>query len=102
MTRIRFRVRDISTLPSPVGTADIRPITSADTIDVASGLLLRGTTLEEPPTQLLGGGWNASWGLGIVTLTAPLAPGASVDVQFLLGVQQGGSYRVFVVTEALP
>jgi hypothetical protein len=37
-----------------------------------------------------------------VNLAAPLAPGASVDVQFLVGVQQGGSYRIFVVTEALP
>jgi hypothetical protein len=40
--------------------------------------------------------------LGIVTLAAPLAPGAFVDVQFLVGVQQGGAYRVFIVTEALP
>jgi hypothetical protein len=102
VTRIRFRVRDISTLPSPVGTADIRPITSTDAIDTVSGLLLRGTALEEPPTQTLAGGWNASWALGIVNLAAPLAPGASVDVQFLVGVQQGGSYRIFVVTEALP
>ncbi len=100
MTRIRFRIRDISTIPE-VGVADIRPITSLDATDMASGLLLRGTTLEEPPTQALGGGWNASWNLGIVTLAAPLAPGASVDVQFLVGVQQSGRYRIFVITEAL-
>jgi hypothetical protein len=103
VTRIRFRIRDITTLPAPAGTADLRPITSADVSDASTGgVLVRGTTLEEPPVQLFGGGWNSSWGLGVITLAAPLAPGASVNVQFLVGVQQGGSYRIFVVTEALP
>jgi hypothetical protein len=34
-------------------------------------------------------------------LRAPLAPGASIDVQFLLGVQTGGSFRFFLIVEPL-
>jgi hypothetical protein len=33
---------------------------------------------------------------------APLAPGASVNIQFLLGVQQPGGYSFFVNVEAGP
>jgi hypothetical protein len=32
----------------------------------------------------------------------PLAPGASIHINFLLGVQQSGSFRVFVFVEAVP
>jgi hypothetical protein len=39
---------------------------------------------------------------GTITLATPLANGASVDVRFLLGIQQTGSYRFFVNVEALP
>jgi hypothetical protein len=37
-----------------------------------------------------------------VTLGTPLANGASINVQFLLGVQQTGTFRFYVVVEALP
>ena len=60
---------------------------------------VKGTTVETPPSQPLGGGFNAAW---TVTLGSPLANGQSVNVQFLLGVMQGGAYRVLVNTEALP
>ncbi len=47
-----------------------------------------------------GGGMNTS--LTITMEKKQLAPGASVNVQFLLGVEAGGSFRFFVNVEALP
>jgi hypothetical protein len=39
---------------------------------------------------------------GTINLITPLAPGASVNLQFLLGVQQTGSFKFFFNIEALP
>ena len=39
---------------------------------------------------------------GTITLGTPLANGASINVHFLLGVQQAGKFRFFVNIEALP
>jgi hypothetical protein len=39
---------------------------------------------------------------GTVTLATPLANGASLDLRFLLGIQQTGSFKFFVNVEALP
>ncbi len=116
VTRLRFRVVDITTLPAPAGFADLRPITSLDITLIsndpltctAAGLskpcsvTVRGTTLEQPPTQTIGGGFNSTLSAGTVTLSSPLAAGESIDVQFLLGVQQTGNFRFFVNVEALP
>ena len=71
VTRLRFRVVDITTAVVPPGTADLRAITSND-VPVASGnnpcgtgaLTLRGSTLEEPPGQIIGGGLNSSLSTG--------------------------------------
>jgi hypothetical protein len=63
---------------------------------------VQGTTLEQPPTQPNGGGINSSMAAGTVTLATPLANGASVNVQFLLGVQTTGTFRFLVIIEALP
>ncbi len=38
----------------------------------------------------------------IVTVGTPIANGASINVQFVLGVQQSGNYRFFINVEALP
>src|SRR2546421_3317076 len=43
---------------------------------------VRGTSVEQPPTQVNGGGWNTSMRVGVVTTGAPLANGDSVSVQF--------------------
>lgn len=105
VTRLRFRLIDITTLPAPSATADLRAITSSNimlTRTDGTSLPVQGTTLEQPPSQPSGGGFNSALGVGSVTLTTPLAPGASINVQFLLGVQQGGSFRFIVNTEALP
>jgi hypothetical protein len=37
-----------------------------------------------------------------ITLATPLANGASINVRFLLGIQQPGSFRFFVNVETLP
>jgi hypothetical protein len=116
VTRLRFRIVDISTAPTTGSTADLRAITSGDiTVTVndtatctAAGLskpcsiVVRGTTLETPPNQPLGGGNNASMTTGVITLGSPLAPGASINLQFLLGVQSTGSFKFFFNIEALP
>jgi len=37
-----------------------------------------------------------------VTLGTPLANGASINVCFLLGIQQTGTFRFYIIVEALP
>jgi hypothetical protein len=57
------------------------------------------TTLNSPGAGL-GAALNSS---GMLTLPGgSLAPGASVAVQFLLGVVQGGTFRYLVNIKALP
>jgi uncharacterized protein len=109
VTRLRFRIVDVTTLNSPgyvpgVSQADLRAIDGADfSITTSRGsLMVLGTTVEQPGTltQPNGGGLNSS-----VTVAIPggaLAPNAPIDLHFLLGVQQGGNYRFFINVEALP
>ncbi|PYS69457.1 MAG: hypothetical protein DMF69_16960, partial [Acidobacteria bacterium] len=132
LTRLRFRIVDLTTYPttSP-GLADMRVLTSGDELVTVTGgttVLVRGTVLEAIPSQSHGGGLNSSLGLpgtaqsssqrvafsllggpskrvksrGEITLAAPLPPGQSISVQFLLGVQKTGSFRFFINVEALP
>jgi len=112
VTRLRFRLVDVTTLNSPGyalnnGQADLRVLTSADTTatpsnpfspDDNSPITVRGTVLETPPAQNAGGGHNSTL---TIDLPQPLAGGQSITVQFLLGVQQNGNYRFFVNIEAL-
>ena len=77
VTRLRFRVIDLTTFPAPSGIADMRPRTSA--LVVVAGITdaatcaatgapatppctvtVQGTTLEQPPSQPNGGGFNSS------------------------------------------
>ncbi len=80
--------------------ADLRAINSVDVTLTTSGgnVLVRGTTLDAP-AQLKGGGLNSA--LVVQLPGGSLANGASVNVQFVLGVQQGGSFRFLVNTEAV-
>jgi hypothetical protein len=39
---------------------------------------------------------------GVVTLATPIANGASIDIRFLLGIQQTGTFKIYVNVEALP
>jgi hypothetical protein len=118
-TRLRFRVIDINTFPAPSGFADLRTrtsslvvvsgVTDAGTCLASNGVAttpctinIQGTTLEQPPSQPNGGAFNSTYSAGTITLGTPLAPGASVNVRFLLGIQQTGSFRFFLNVEALP
>ena len=111
VTRLRFRISDLTTFPAPSGIADLRPRTSTAvvvTVDRApcgsgtSNVTVQGTTLEQPPSQPNGGGFNSSFSAGVVTLATPIANGASVDVRFFFGIQQTGSFKFFLNIEALP
>jgi Bacterial Ig domain len=110
VTRLRFRVTDITTLNTPGYSpggpqADMRVLSSSDfnvTITGGQQVTVRGTTLETPPAQAMGGGLHSSLSAGVISLSQPLAPGQSIRVQFLLGVQQSGSFRFFFNVEALP
>jgi hypothetical protein len=105
ITRLRFRIYDITTFPSPPGTADLRVRTSSNVVVTVTGVgsvTALATTLETPPAQPNSGGLNSSLAAGTVTLGTPLASGASINLNFLFGVQQTGSFRVFVFVEAVP
>jgi predicted extracellular nuclease len=103
VTRLRFRIVEVTTFPSPgAGTADLRALDSSDTSITVNGssVTVNGTTVEQPPVQTNGGGWNSSMLIGNVNLGAPLADGDSISVQFKLGVVQTGAFRFFVNVEA--
>jgi hypothetical protein len=119
VTRLRFRVVDQTTFPAPSGIADLRTRTSSLVVvaginDAATCLAsnrvattpctvnVQGSTLEQPPSQPNGGAFNGTYSAGTVTLGTPLANGASLNIQFLLGIQQTGSFKFFVTVEALP
>ena len=119
VTRLRFRIIDLTTFPAPSGFADLRPrttslvvvsgINDAGTCLASNGVAttpctinVQGTTLEQPPSQLNGGGFNSTLSAGTITLGTPLANGASINVRFLLGIQQTGAFKFFINVEALP
>jgi subtilisin-like proprotein convertase family protein len=101
ITRLRFRIVDITTFPAQSGVADLRPMTSGDIGDPILGTV-RGTTLEQPPSQTLGSGFNGTLSVGAITLGAPLPPGGRIDVRFVLGVVVPGAARFCVAAEMLP
>ena len=114
ITRLRFRIVDITTFPAPSGIADLRPRTSTPIVvtvgDAATCaplaapcmVTVQGTTLEQPPSQPNGGGFNSTLSAGTVTLGTPIASGQSINVHFLLGIQQTGRFKFLVNVEVLP
>jgi len=108
VTRLRFRVVDITTLNNRAPTeADIR-LLSSNTELPPSGCggscgPSNGSKLERSQSQAKGGGVNSTTGAvnGVIDLsTTPLLPGASINIRFVLGVQQGGLFRFFISGEA--
>jgi hypothetical protein len=107
---LRFRVVDITTLNSPVvyqQQAQLRLVTSGDaeTFTNSQGrtVVIKGTVLqfddgETQPDQPNGGGLNSS---ASVDVGVGLAPGETIDVQFLLNIVQTGTFRFYVNVEAL-
>lgn len=113
ITQLRFRVVDITTAPAPAGTADLRVLDStARTVSPGTGgsASLRALTVEDHlagdvapygPSQPLGGGLNTSVTVSSITSETPLAPNASVNIEFRLGVAQTGNFRFFINVEAV-
>lgn len=103
VTRLRFRVVDLTTINNRApGSADLRVLSSTGVVRNSAGTVVRtvtGLTLEAPP-QPNGGGLNSA--LTVVLPGGMLAPGNSIEVQFLLGVQEQGAFSFFVNVEALP
>jgi hypothetical protein len=106
VSRLRFRVVDITTLGSPdlcngCDQADLRVRTSSDetglTLSGGGTANTRGLTLEVPSTANAGG-LNSSLS---VTLETPILDTDSINVNFLLGVADTGFYRFFVNVEVL-
>ena len=139
ISRLRFRMFDVTTFPVPSGFADLRLRTVPDLPGVANpcggpAVDLVGTLLEQPPTLANGGGFNSSLLVNSVSLAAaeaviisrsvgrsrknmrgtvsiptdtiqlgaPLANGSSINIRFLLGVQQTGTFKFYLNVEALP
>lgn len=114
VTQIRFRIVAITGGASTTtsGVADLRALTSAG-VTMSGTKVVQGIALDSPstPTTLPtgfgpaitgnGGGLNSSWSLVTIPGGA-LAKDASVNVEFLFGIVQNGSYRVVVDTELLP
>lgn len=117
VTRLRFRVVDITSGPAAAGTADLRALSGVPFQVTVSGspVTVQGMLLEEPPnastgTTATGGGFLSSvsccrTGFAVagqrdIDLTNPLAAGGSVNVEFLLGVEQTGNFRFFINVEA--
>ncbi|HEY5838171.1 MAG TPA: cadherin-like domain-containing protein, partial [Pyrinomonadaceae bacterium] len=119
VTRLRYRIVDMSTAIQPVGpTADLRALTSSvesvgqvnDTVTcTADGagapsctVTVTATTLETPPNQAIGGGYNSTLSSGTITTGTPLPNGQSILIHFKLGVQKTGTFRFYIIVEALP
>ncbi len=106
ITQLRFRIVDITTLGSAgagAAQADLRALTSGDvnvTLTSGTTVPVSGLTLDTPPAQPLGGGLHSTLSAGVITTGSPLGVGATINVQFLLGVQQGGSFRFLINIEA--
>jgi uncharacterized repeat protein (TIGR01451 family) len=100
--RLRFRIVDITTLNTPIAIApqaDLRLVTSDDFTTTTSlgTLTVKGTILEEPPAQPIGGGLNST--IFVPLPPGGLAPGDSINTQFMTNVAKAGTFRIFVVVE---
>ena len=116
VTQLRFRIVDFTTFPALAGFADLRartalPVVVSGINDVATcapavtpcTVTVEGTTLEVAGSgQPNGGGFNSSLAAGTITLVTPLAPGASINLRFLMGIQQTGTFKFFINVETLP
>lgn len=114
VTRLRFRIIDITTFPAPPGIADLRARTSTDvTVNGVNdpetcpggaapcSITVLGTTLEQPPSQPNGGAFNSSLSSDTISLATPLAAGESINLHFLFGIQQTGSFKFYFNVELL-
>ncbi|HJQ22516.1 MAG TPA: HYR domain-containing protein [Blastocatellia bacterium] len=105
LPRLRFRVVDLTTNPPSGPAADLRVLTASATVVSLSGggtANVDGTTLETPPTQAAGGGFNGTLTLPSVTLSTPLTAGSTINLQFTVGVQVKGNFNFCLMPESEP
>jgi hypothetical protein len=110
ITRLRFRIVDITTLNSPVVTtppqADLRALNATGNFLVSTSggnVTVESLQLEAPSDAVTnGGGLNSTLAAGTITSGTPIANGISINVNFTLGVQVNGNFRFFVNVEAVP
>lgn len=103
VTALRFRVVDITTNNSPgyVSSHAILRVLNSGGASVNGGAVqITGATLEPSPAQPNGGGYNSA--LEVALPGGSLADGDSINVEFLLGVEQNGGFRFYVNVEAVP
>lgn len=110
VTRLRFRIIDITTLNSPdvraqynstnTRQAILRALNGANATFSVDGRPFQALRLEVPPTQDDGGGLNSTLVVGTLATPQIIPVGGSVDVQYRIAIQQGGYYRFFTSTEA--
>lgn len=104
LTRLRFRVTGMTTLNNRIsGQADMRALSSSNTTATLTNgtqATILGTSVETPPAQGIGGGLNTTFSVALPG--GSLAAGASVNVQFLLGVMATGNFSFLINVEALP
>lgn len=103
ITRLRFRLANLSTFPSPAGTADLRARTGGNINIMINGnnTPCLGTVVEMPPNQPNGGGINTSMSINSVSMGTPLANNDSIYVHLYFGCQQVGNINVSFIMEAL-
>jgi len=96
VSALRFRVVEITTASTPIAAAaDLRMLDSTQI--TVSSITVNGITLDATPLQAAGGGLGSTLALG-----TPLANGGAVSVDFLMGVNRGGYWKLYVVVEAIP
>jgi hypothetical protein len=102
LKRLRFRVVDITTAIAAGPNADLRPTSiSAGSVFLSGGgtVNVTGSTLETPPTQTLGGGYNSTISAASIALATPLLAGASLNLQFSATVNVEGNYNFCLIPE---
>ena len=112
VTRLRYRVIDLTTFPAPSGIADMRPRTSTAVVVTVDRRAVRLRHARTSPCRArrwssrrpsrTAAGSTASMSSGTVTLATPLANGATINVRFLIGIQQTGNFKFYLNIEALP
>ena len=111
LRELRFRIIDLTTSPAPAGIADLRALSSStivvdgitdSCIDLGGpfpgpcSVTVRGTIVEQPAAQPNGGAFNTTLRL----LGGPTGL-ELIEVRFLLGVQQPGSFKFYIKVEAV-
>lgn len=103
ITRLRFRLANLSTFPAPMGIADLRARTGNDINILVNGnnTPCFGTVVEMPPNQPNGSGLNSSMSINSISMGTPLANNDSIYVHLYFGCQQTGNINVSFIMEAL-